>query len=539
MSISSQLPPVVVAARSGALQALALQAGQVVDARIIGPAANGQTQVEIRGQMLNLKLPVTVTPGQTLRLDVQAVGAQIRLAVSQTPIFTPVDAKPPVSVSISQAPANPAAAPSRTSGYPAQVQAQVSTPSSAGQVASRLPTAPAPVAGSLPTPPNSSPVPPSLPNISQTSANPVPTPTSAAGLGTSVAAQPAQGAAVAGLASSINRPPAPPPPPPTGGIQPVMVRAPAGGLTNPYAGSAQTGSPQGILAQMANASLQTQVPVSHLTAALTNVAGRVVLPEAVTKAAQLVLGARVSIDGKFDGAALQIAVKNSGVFQESTLAAGKPLLPGGGDMKSALLALKQTLVSWLGQQAPVAQVAQVPPPLKGVLPRAKPVEPPPLDAEDLPEHVGKQLLERTEGALARVRLHQHASLPDPMVKAADWSLELPVLIGNQQSLMHLHIHRDEHHDEEPLSERGWQMQFALSVPGIGEVGAQVSLRAGTTGVMLWAGEPDVAVMLEADLDILREALGAAGLTTRALFVRPGVPADVPLRTSGHALDAVT
>ena len=43
MVIPPDLPRFVAAARPGALQALALQSGQVVDARILGPGANGGT----------------------------------------------------------------------------------------------------------------------------------------------------------------------------------------------------------------------------------------------------------------------------------------------------------------------------------------------------------------------------------------------------------------------------------------------------------------------------------------------------------------
>ena len=64
MSISSQLPQVVVAARSGALQALALQAGQTLEGTVIGPAPNGGTQVQISGQMLNLVVWVKSNAGQ-------------------------------------------------------------------------------------------------------------------------------------------------------------------------------------------------------------------------------------------------------------------------------------------------------------------------------------------------------------------------------------------------------------------------------------------------------------------------------------------
>ena len=81
MIIPGQLPQYVTPARSGALQALALQAGQVLEGRVVGPAAQGATQVQIQGQLLNLVLPQPSLAGQMLRFEVQGSGSQLRLAL--------------------------------------------------------------------------------------------------------------------------------------------------------------------------------------------------------------------------------------------------------------------------------------------------------------------------------------------------------------------------------------------------------------------------------------------------------------------------
>lgn len=289
---------------------------------------------------------------------------------------------------------------------------------------------------------------------------------------------------------------------------------------------------------MVHTAIPNQGPVTALTAALTSISGKVVLPEPVARAAQQVLAGRVAIDApRFNGASLQAAIRGSGIFQEATLAHGQAALPQA-DMKSALLTLRSTLTNWLGQQAPVAAVAQVPPPLRGTIPRARAAEAPPIDPDTAPEAIGKQLLERTESALARVRLHQHASLPDPVSKTADWSMDLPVMVGAQQTLLHIHIHGDQQGESEAANERGWQMRFALSLPELGEVGAQVTLRAGATGVMLWATEPTASAALEAEIDALRESLGNAGLRPGAVIVRHGEPpAPTTAAPSGHFVDA--
>ncbi|SEQ60526.1 hook-length control protein FliK [Devosia sp. YR412] len=532
-TIPSQLPQPTTAARTGTLQALALQSGQMLDAKIIGAMPNGGTQVEIRGQLLNLMLPVPVKPGDTIQLQVQGAGQQMKLALQVvtapvTPPASPAPAAPPPQSNTPLAPpqAQPAPQPLAT--------AQAAVPPPAAQAA----TAPQPYAQPLAQPPvtTAQPAAPQAPLATQ-SAPPltqaIPPP-----LYPQSPANP-NPVAVAHAATAAPQP-APAVSAPSAGVAPIIAAAPVGGATsNPLSGNPtpQFSTAQAALAQMVHTDVPQQGSITALTTALTSLAGKVVLPEPVVKAAQQVLAGRVAIDApKFDGAALQSAIRGSGIFQESALAQSQSPLPQT-DMKTALLTLRQTLTTWLGQQAPTAAVSQIAPPLKGQVPRARPGEAPPIDPDAPPEEIGKHLLERTESALARTRLHQHASLPDPVAKTADWSMDLPVLIGQHQTLMQFQIHRDQQGDSDAVTERGWQMRFAINLPELGEVGAQVSLRAGTTGVMLWASDPDAAAALNEEVGLLREALSAADLRLGAVIVRSGEPPAPAVAPSGHFLDA--
>jgi hypothetical protein len=579
MVIPSELPQFVTAVRSGALQALALQSGQVLDAKVLGAAPNGGTQVEIRGQLLNLVLPTLVKAGETIKLEVQGSGQQMRLALQlaqlpQVPASpAPAAPAPEIGLPLPNPTTNAATAPPLAGQPPAQVvqsqqtvllpqavTADTSAPS-AGQQAT--PTANVasnpPVAAQAQPPASTQPALPAGTATTGTAASAAPLASAPAATTTVVttsvavpapasiypqanAAQP-NPLAVAAAATAAT-PPAPAQQTASMAVRPV---APAIGVGSATAHSAsgsplpqpppQPATPQAALAQMVQTSIPSQGSVTALTTALSSIAGKVVLPEPVARAAQQVLAGRVVINtARFDGAALQAAIHGSGVFQEASLAQALPQT----DMKSALLTLRQTLTSWLGQQAPVNAVAQIPPPLRGITPRARAGEAPPIDPEAAPEEVGKQLLERTESALARVRLHQHASLPDPVGKAADWSMDLPVMVGAQQALMHIHIHGDPQGESETAGERGWQMRFALSLPEMGEVGAQVTLRAGATGVMLWATEPTASAALEAEIASLRETLDGAGLRPGAVIVRHGEPPPPAVAApSGHFVDAQT
>lgn len=293
---------------------------------------------------------------------------------------------------------------------------------------------------------------------------------------------------------------------------------------------------------MVQQALPRQDSVLSLTGALTAIAGKVALPEPVAKAAQQLLAARTPLDGgKLTGAVIKSAVQQAGIFQEAMLASGQGQAAAG-DVKSALLALRQGLGAWLGNQAPVAQVGSVPPPLRGHVPRARAGEGQPPDIPEDPLEIGKMLLERTDAALHRVRLHQNASLPDPNQTRQDtqWSMDLPVIVGGQQQVLHLQIQRDAEQDAERPEDRGWQVRFAINLAERGEVGAQVSLRAKNTSVLLWSDHEDTARSLAIEAEALREELAEVGLVPGAIVVRAGTPHEEPQQPAngaGHVVDA--
>ncbi|WP_161796919.1 flagellar hook-length control protein FliK [Devosia soli] len=292
------------------------------------------------------------------------------------------------------------------------------------------------------------------------------------------------------------------------------------------------------LMQMVQQALPTQSSIGSVMGML-NALSAQALPEPVMRAAkQLFENQLVAKDGKINAAALKTAIGISGIFQEAKLGQGKPEAATA-DTKSALLAMRQGLAQWLGDQTPIAQIKQPLPPLKHASPRAKLPE---LALEEMPadaEEFGRLLLDRTEGALARLRLHQHASLPDAN-KPGDqqWNLDLPLAYGSQQTVLSLQIEHDGGGDPSRTDDRGWQVRFAVNLKGLGEIGAQVSLRGQNAGVLLWAEEGATATQLSSAIDELRTDLERAGLTPGALVVRHGAPGDAMRPGStGQFLDA--
>jgi hypothetical protein len=292
---------------------------------------------------------------------------------------------------------------------------------------------------------------------------------------------------------------------------------------------------------MVQSAAPRQDSVVGLMNAITAMAGKVIVPEPVAKAMQQVLAQRLSVDGtRLDGAGLQKAVQQSGIFQEALITAGQAR-GAAGDMKTSLLGLQKQLLSWLGNQVPVEEISSLPPPIRGQVPRAKANSAAPRAIPLDPLEAGKVLLDRTDAALSRLRLHQNASLPEPATRhdGAQWSLDLPVVVGGQQALLQMQIHRDTENDDTRPEDRGWQVRFAINLAEAGEVGAQISLRGVATSVLIWADNADVADRLAVEIDALRAELSAVGLSPGAVIVRAGSPVTpaAPPSTGGHFVDA--
>ncbi|WIY54270.1 flagellar hook-length control protein FliK [Devosia sp. YIM 151766] len=545
MSIASQLPPIPLAQASAMLRAMAQVNGQNVEARVVGQLPDGAIQVQIGRQVMSLHLPAPQPVGTTLTLAVQQAEGQVRMALlAIRPPSTPTGSNampaaegPATSVQLSAAALSGRDAPlPPIAGQAASATTPLVSSSTQSAVLSSAPA----LSQSIPAASAEPAAPPGMSVAGAAGRPAIPYAIAAPAMG------PGPAAAIAGSATT-----ALPPVPPSAAAGNIgqqgssSIAQNATGMTAGGQGAPLAAMPtdsRAVLTQMVQQALPRQDSVVGLTMALANVVGRVALPEAVMKAAQQVLTQRLSLDGAGpDGAALQKAVRNSGIFQEAMLAAGLGKAAGG-DLKSTLLGLQRQLGGWLGDQDAVEQVRAIPPPLRGMIPRAKAENPMLGDLPDDSQAVGKVLLDRTEAALSRLRLHQHASLPEPVARhEAQWNFDMPVVLGGQQSLLHMQIHRDAEGDAERPEDRGWQVRFAINLSEWGEVGAQISLRGAATGVLLWADREDIAAMLGAGVDDLRQQIEAAGLLPGAIVVRagaPAAPAPAPAAASGNIVDAV-
>lgn len=146
----------------------------------------------------------------------------------------------------------------------------------------------------------------------------------------------------------------------------ALMDAIAGGPSLPGATPADMGSRPASQTQRAllaaiQTALPNQAPPSRLFANLTVAAGPAGgnLPADVRQAAQAVLGHAVRADRPVTADVIRAAMLGSGVFRESRIAAGDSAAgTPAGDLKSALLALRQTLAAMVAASSPTPPPAR-------------------------------------------------------------------------------------------------------------------------------------------------------------------------------------
>ncbi|MGL5735908.1 MAG: flagellar hook-length control protein FliK [Beijerinckiaceae bacterium] len=260
---------------------------------------------------------------------------------------------------------------------------------------------------------------------------------------------------------------------------------------------------------------------------------------------------RVAIDNvlarRFDPAAsedladaLKNAITQSGIFQETNLAAG-----GGAsvraDIKAQLLTLRHMLSSWLAQEgAPVAPQAapdhaRLRPPLRGEMIQAQKPERAEITASMKPAEIATTLLAETDGALDRIRLMQFAGISDriasqsPEPQQRQWLMEIPMQMPNGTAVLPIAIDHDgASSGQGAVSDaRVWRMRFTMETNELGPLDVTVALRGQRVDVRFWAERSTTASIIDSEAPALSPNLSEAELTVDALTCQVGRRPDAP------------
>lgn len=194
-----------------------------------------------------------------------------------------------------------------------------------------------------------------------------------------------------------------------------------------------------------------------------------------------------------------------------------------------------------------AAARATPPPFRGALPSAQAIAAPSLAPEAPLSATVHRLLDDTDAAIARQTLLQVASLPDrtdasghridPTVP--QWNFEIPFATPQGTAMAQFEISRDGGNESADPAKQAWRARFTLNVEPAGPVHALITLNGDKTFVRMWAERPATAQQLRAGIGELNQALTRAELKPGDILVRDGTPPQPAPARAGHFLDRAT
>lgn len=201
-----------------------------------------------------------------------------------------------------------------------------------------------------------------------------------------------------------------------------------------------------------------------------------------------------------------------------------------------------------GHISEAASQATTPPPFRGALPASQAIASPSLAPNTPLAATVHRLLDDTDAAIARQTLLQIASLPDRTdasghridPAAPQWNFEIPFATPQGTAMAQFEISRDGGSESaDAANTRAWRARFSLDVEPAGPVHALITLNGDTTFVRMWAERPATAQQLRAGIGELNQALARAELKPGDIVVREGTPPQPAPARAGHFLDRAT
>jgi len=194
-----------------------------------------------------------------------------------------------------------------------------------------------------------------------------------------------------------------------------------------------------------------------------------------------------------------------------------------------------------------ADARVAPPPFRGALPSPQAIAAPSLGPDTPLSATVHRLLDDTDAAIARQTLLQVASLPDRTdasghridPAAPQWNFEIPFATPQGTAMAQFEISRDGAGESADPAKQAWRARFTLNVEPAGPVHALITLIGDKTFVRMWAERPATVQQLRAGIGELNQALTRAELKPGDILVREGTPPQPAPARAGHFLDRAT
>jgi len=181
------------------------------------------------------------------------------------------------------------------------------------------------------------------------------------------------------------------------------------------------------------------------------------------------------------------------------------------DLKSNLIKLIQLLKSWPKMPPRTSQQVSANPLL---IPNKSPVTVAQATNPALAlENQIKELMSKTEGAVAKITLNQLASSNiEHTGNRQTWQIEIPFLSNQSSESVFLQIEREDapnaQHKEE---EQKWTISLEMNPPKLGLIKNKLSLKKQHVNADFWAENPETRGLIQQHLDVFKKQLIRANL----------------------------
>ena len=210
--------------------------------------------------------------------------------------------------------------------------------------------------------------------------------------------------------------------------------------------------------------------------------------------------------------------KNPSGFLEAKLA-NLPLTPQG-DLNEHLLTLADTLQKIQGIQNTLSSAETIHP----ATGQAADSSPAKTLFDILAGAMDEALLNKTEGAIARIVLDQLASLPQNDDKQNAWQIEIPFIDGHHTDSVKLKINRESNANQSS-DQANWSVVLELNPPGLGTLHSRISLVGDVIDTYFWSDQQTTIALVREHLDRLSARYTQAGLSVGQLNALEGTPVN--------------
>lgn len=230
------------------------------------------------------------------------------------------------------------------------------------------------------------------------------------------------------------------------------------------------------------------------------------------------------------------ALQQSGLFMENQLAKtiSQQLPLPAADLKANLLRLLALLQRQLNPRtAPPAKSETNPrqtadnrspaPPLRHAMPEAQAKTAASLLQHTTAQRMLGELLRQVDGNLARIQLHQLASLHKEHDAARVISTEIPLHHGSGTDVFHVRIDEQPAQQQTTPREKTWSITLAFDIGEMGPVHVKLTLGGDIINTTFWAQQASTKHAIDTQLSVLQHNMLKAGLSIGHIVCHHGQP----------------